>query len=698
MKNPACTLVWLIAFALTLSNAVAQPTLSPTHGPVGGTVTWMATQNNTLFAGMWPGGLYRTTDEGLNWEHMKLPGDEYGNVITVFADSQNVFAATWTGLFQSSDGGNTWHKRSPKYVTAVAALPTGYIAVQSGDTVAISDASGQNWTNVYIFPGQPTLGPNRNGILVDGDTVYLGSQARGIYKSYDGGHTWVERNNGFVPGSTRAMIRKGNRIYVGSNTGVYYTDDLAENWTLMSLDGLGLCLDVQCIFSYNDSLLANHVVPVVYTPGVNKWLPSKAFITHGNCYAELNGHLFCGSYDGVDMMTDDFNHWERRSNGMTGAHAYLISVNQEKLWATKWGTSYQSPDSGYTWINPAPYSEMAFNSGVIDYWGDTLLAFGGLYNMYNLYITADTFKTYTHLTDSQTMMVTFASYLKNQDRFLVFTSDTPEFGYLYGHLYYSDNWGGNWQPATGLPMAFPPLKILEAGADLYIIFDYPFEAGVYKSADNGANWSKVNNFPVSTFDFTSWAYIGSTVYVSTFQDGVYYSSDGGGTWQNIAPPSANQFLVAVAGVNGDVYTVGDFNLYRLNRTTNLWDVVATSPEANLRLGYLFVQGNRLLIPTAWGPMCYYDVPAVTTGITESLKILGTNIYPNPTSGTPVQWQLGDEMIGADLQVFDATGKLVYQKQVTANLTGIPVTGLATGSYLARVSNSKTQLSKSFVVK
>src|ERR1043165_6462183 len=218
------------AFLFITTLLVAQPPVNPLNGPYGGNVTSLVVQGNTMFAGMWPGGVYRSTDEGLHWQHMDMLDASYGNVVTMFADNQNVFAATWEGLFQSSDAGNTWHKRAPKYCTAVAALSSGYIAIASGDTVMVSDATGQTWTKVHVFT-PATMGPNRTGIFTEGDTVYLGSKDRGIYKSYDGGHTWVARNNGFVPGSTTSFIKKNNRMYVSSNTGIYFSDDRGAGWT-----------------------------------------------------------------------------------------------------------------------------------------------------------------------------------------------------------------------------------------------------------------------------------------------------------------------------------------------------------------------------------------------------------------------------------------------------------------------------------
>src|SRR5205085_436638 len=58
-------------------------------------------------------GVYKTADGGATW--MQLPKPVGGNpfdyinrVIVSPNDSQRVYVATWTGIYLSPDGGNTW--------------------------------------------------------------------------------------------------------------------------------------------------------------------------------------------------------------------------------------------------------------------------------------------------------------------------------------------------------------------------------------------------------------------------------------------------------------------------------------------------------------------------------------------------------------------------------------------------------------
>ncbi len=65
-------------------------------------------------------------------------------------------------------------------------------------------------------------------------TLYVGSVGQGVWRSLDGGQTWLRRSKGmFVECDARALIAHPQRpqtLYAGTSVGCYRSDDGAETW------------------------------------------------------------------------------------------------------------------------------------------------------------------------------------------------------------------------------------------------------------------------------------------------------------------------------------------------------------------------------------------------------------------------------------------------------------------------------------
>ncbi len=69
-----------------------------------------------------------------------------------------------------------------------------------------------------------------------------------------------------------------------------------------------------------------------------------------------------------------------------------------------------------------------------------------------------------------------------------------------------------------------------------------------------------------------------------------------------------------------------------------------------------------------------------------------SLYPNPTR-SELNIQVNSSIIGNDLYIFDAVGKLVYKQQLLSTQTTVPVSNFADGNYVLRVG----EVVKRFVV-
>ncbi len=171
-------------------------------------------------------GVYRSTDGGASWQKVLYKDENTGaiaveldpsNPQTVYADMWSARRPPWTvgnsingttsGLYKSTDGGNTWKELTE-------GLPT------------IAEGRGR------IGIGIAATDPNRVYAWVDADAAH-----GGIYRSDDGGEKWqrLDREQRiWGRGSDFACVRVDPRdkdtIYV-ANTSTYRSTDGGKNFT-----------------------------------------------------------------------------------------------------------------------------------------------------------------------------------------------------------------------------------------------------------------------------------------------------------------------------------------------------------------------------------------------------------------------------------------------------------------------------------
>lgn len=152
--------------------------------------------NDTLFAGIWAGGVAVSINGGRTWQRRAagLPK----NVLNVaIGRTGRLWAATDRGTYVSTDGGLTWLKRSPHHAFTTSVLDGGsfILAGTTGGLYRSTDA-GRHWTfseqglplDPYVY--SLTSVPGRPG------WVYASLNGDGIFRSRDGGIHWQSAVNG----------------------------------------------------------------------------------------------------------------------------------------------------------------------------------------------------------------------------------------------------------------------------------------------------------------------------------------------------------------------------------------------------------------------------------------------------------------------------------------------------------------------
>ena len=235
-------------------------------------------------------GLYKTTDGGTTWKLIKAPANDKTGAIDVALDPSNpdvVYMSMWeryrtpyslnsggvgSGLFKSTDGGNTWTEiKGSGYPEG----PKGRIGI------AISRSNPQI---VYALTEAASIAPGPV-------TFQRDPAANGLYRSEDGGKTWQHMNNidtrPFYYSQVRVDPKNPNRVYFSSTslqvsndggkttmnatTGVHVDDHAlwvdpndGERWVIGMDGGIAITYDAGGNFWYPRSLPIGQFYDVSY--------------------------------------------------------------------------------------------------------------------------------------------------------------------------------------------------------------------------------------------------------------------------------------------------------------------------------------------------------------------------------------------------------------------------------------------------
>ena len=205
------------------------------------------TNDNRLYASYPYGKLTRSTNFGDTWTYLINPGE--GGWLTPYEmDPVNhliMYYGTETGIIKKSDdGGSSWDDHSTTLggtVTDIIVAPsnTNYVYASAFQNVCRSFDGGINWTN--ITAGLPTAGICFNYMAVsDSDPALIWvalsgySDGNKVYFSNDAGNTWTNISGTLpnVPVNTILFEKNStsNRLYIGTDFGVFTKDDDEADW------------------------------------------------------------------------------------------------------------------------------------------------------------------------------------------------------------------------------------------------------------------------------------------------------------------------------------------------------------------------------------------------------------------------------------------------------------------------------------
>ena len=251
------------------------------------TVSGVVGQNDVYYFGAVAGGVWKTTDGGLNWkplfDKMKEASPSIGALAVAESDPNVIYVGTGeacirgnivggNGVYKSIDAGATWkfvgladthaigrlivNPKNPD-IAFVAALGHPFGENEERGIFRTRDG-GKTWEKVLYKDAKTggidiTFDPTNANILYAALwqakrtpwSMDSGGPGSGLYKSIDGGTTWKEIQGHGLPEGVIGRIgatvsgANPNRVYAvveAEKGGIYRSDDGGETWRLMTDD------------------------------------------------------------------------------------------------------------------------------------------------------------------------------------------------------------------------------------------------------------------------------------------------------------------------------------------------------------------------------------------------------------------------------------------------------------------------------
>ena len=324
-------------------------------------------------------GLFRTTDGGATWaaSGAGLPNEFVAGIAIAPSQSSTIYVATQSGLFKSEDSGATWN--------SIFYASGGSIAVdpQDADTVYLAGSfvyrttdGGVHWANVQTV-GLPDIFVNAGIDVLTIDpttpsTLYAGTSRAGVFKSTDGGQTWIASNTGLNAGFVDAVAidpENPHTVYSGTEIlGLFQSTDGGETWNHLT-DGLPMFANVPVV-TFDPSS-----PDVIYVAANRPTDPRGMFKStdHGQTWTVIDNGLTYPDVDavaidplhtstvyaatpggGVFKTTDGGGHWVNVglvNNDESFVNALVLDpTNPSTLYAATYGGVFKTTSGGLSWF------------------------------------------------------------------------------------------------------------------------------------------------------------------------------------------------------------------------------------------------------------------------------------------------------------------------------------------------------------
>ena len=213
-------------------------------------------------------------------------------------------------IYFSTDKGATWRNTSKGIPSDL-----GITDIATGDNLlgvstkqkGIFLFDFQN-EQCYPLPATPSSTASIDALYFLRGKIFAGSQHEGVFVSADKGNTWTRINNGLSSLTIRRLLAVENRLYAGTNEGLFVLNEITNSWGLV----------------YGEKML------------------------QVNAMKELDNDFYIGTKRGIYKADKKGGLW---SKVMKDRSLHNISAAGTNIYALAYNELFVSPDKGNSWLS-----------------------------------------------------------------------------------------------------------------------------------------------------------------------------------------------------------------------------------------------------------------------------------------------------------------------------------------------------------